>query len=508
MSDIVAFKRAFLARLAGTERLADAIGKLGHQTDAKKLRDAAALHRTQAEEPPPPPAPAPPAEPPPEPPVTRGRAAVITSAEVPEGEEARRVAAEEQTRQDQERMRQERAREQEAQELERLKKIDRDLDAVVRQSTEDALKRALDQMLASIAGLIRGLGILQGDRKRDLGAKLVALQAKRADPNAVLTEIDTAAQALLEQALTAKHDGTIWNKDKKLLAARNEVYAKVLEAQYGFKVSFGDGGDRKSLAKVKAVQAALALVPPEHVTHSSLKKVDFGASDFTADYGIVTKVVSIDAAKVAAKPPFQYMVDGQAAPIEAIDAATLHELGHAVDDKAKIMKDVVDAPAIAENLGGWKSSSTNDIAWQYWNIYLAPQIGEGRAGLNEIRVKVRKLLEAALDGKQPGDLPSELTEEPLRRLVQEKIVECQALCANKEPWKTPPAPIAGRVYHRGYPGHWYSYSRAARDALSVCDYQWRSPVEWFAELYTVSWLKQKPMPVGEIAERFMFRPKA
>lgn len=57
--------------------------------------------------------------------------------------------------------------------------------------------------------------------------------------------------------------------------------------------------------------------------------------------------------------------------------------------------------------------------------------------------------------------------------------------AAKTPWDYPVVLADGRCYHEGYPGKWFSYSNDDRadKKQSVSLYQWRSPGEWFAELY-------------------------
>jgi hypothetical protein len=62
----------------------------------------------------------------------------------------------------------------------------------------------------------------------------------------------------------------------------------------------------------------------------------------------------------------------------------------------------------------------------------------------------------------------------------------------KELWYNPGAiagaQAGGRVYQSDE-GTWWSYSFAARSA-AVNNYQWRSPAEWFAEVYTVEMLNK------------------
>jgi hypothetical protein len=74
------------------------------------------------------------------------------------------------------------------------------------------------------------------------------------------------------------------------------------------------------------------------------------------------------------------------------------------------------------------------------------------------------------------------------------------LCASrrndKRPWGSP-HDIGGRSYHESYANDWWSYETATRaKALTVRDYQWRAPGEFFAELYAYSYFNSQPPPNG------------
>lgn len=47
----------------------------------------------------------------------------------------------------------------------------------------------------------------------------------------------------------------------------------------------------------------------------------------------------------------------------------------------------------------------------------------------------------------------------------------------------------GRIYQQSYTDSWYSYESAAR-GKGISSYQFRSPVEWFAECYAAYFLKK------------------
>ena len=84
-----------------------------------------------------------------------------------------------------------------------------------------------------------------------------------------------------------------------------------------------------------------------------------------------------------------------------------------------------------------------------------------------------------------------------------KNVDMKALAkyvASASPWDrdiTGDPDIAGvKPSHEAYSGdaRWWRYGAKDRQSTSVSGYQWRSPVEWFAELYAVTWFKKVEPP--------------
>jgi hypothetical protein len=74
---------------------------------------------------------------------------------------------------------------------------------------------------------------------------------------------------------------------------------------------------------------------------------------------------------------------------------------------------------------------------------------------------------------------------------------CAKLRADENPWQSP-SPIGSRAYHQAYKesNEWWSYDPGARSGTTVRPYQWRSPAEWFAELYAFSNFKKQKPPGG------------
>lgn len=162
--------------------------------------------------------------------------------------------------------------------------------------------------------------------------------------------------------------------------------------------------------------------------------------------------------------------------------ATLHEVGHAVDDVKGVMKGGHNADA------GWKTHSASDIGniagdhFHYDKTYL----GAVTASL--------KSLEPAVKPPPPSGVKPEDWDLARQKAVDwiKSIREDAGLWWHGGACKQ--AAIGSRVYHEAYKdwGNWVSYDLGAR-TKGVTGYQFRAPGEWFAELYA-TFFSQKMNP--------------
>jgi len=150
---------------------------------------------------------------------------------------------------------------------------------------------------------------------------------------------------------------------------------------------------------------------------------------------------------------------------------TLHEVGHAVDDKHRFMASRMGsaefgnwtdhpdptpvARAIARHCGGYDHT----YVLQYMTGTSDPPVPECPDGVEAdvwetARLRARAHVAAASEGKNPWGSDA----------VAKKLT------------------IDGRVYHESYEGDWKSYDFAAR-RQGISGYQFRAPGEWFSELY-------------------------
>jgi hypothetical protein len=359
--------------------------------------------------------------------------------------------------------------------------------AAVDKAARDGLRRAIAKLLDNIDHQIgqsddgRAKTRLE-DRQKALRQKFTAVDDKTSKSN--LESLQGSALSLLDDALKAGYS----DKYRRVMIPneRDRAYKDMLESRYGFKVE-------TPLVDLKRFYAAMDLIPMEHVNQTSLKSIKVSdAGGALGDYDGSAKRIRIDVAKVKERPKIEYQVDGSKKTLDTFNVATVHEVGHAVDDKAGIM-----ANPGHQSYGGWGVDIGLDaVADAYW-AELEKTIGA------TYKAAVLAELKSALEGK-PAKRPTGLPDDAWK-LVGKAFAACQEVRKDATPWKTP-RPVGDTVYHFTY-NKWYSYSKQARDAVTVRDYQWRAPGEWFAELYAASWItKKKPAAaVNADAAKFMYR---
>ncbi len=150
---------------------------------------------------------------------------------------------------------------------------------------------------------------------------------------------------------------------------------------------------------------------------------------------------------------------------------TLHEVGHAVDDKKGFMNKNM---GVAK-YGGWQNYEGNTypvaeaVATKF--EFDAPYISEYLGGVEEPPI--------------PEPLSGVSPEEWERRRVM-ATAWCDRARVGNEVWQSAAlakeVAINGICYQESYPGTWTSYPLSARNK-GVSGYQFRAPGEWFAELY-------------------------
>ena len=159
------------------------------------------------------------------------------------------------------------------------------------------------------------------------------------------------------------------------------------------------------------------------------------------------------------------------------DFATLHEVGHAVDDAKKVMSGGRAKDA------GWEEPGTGTIA----------KLAAGKFGYDKGYIQDMMESKKGTPPKSRPKAPKGMNEKlwDLARQKSEAWVTAVKVDAGLW-WHAADSAfnaIGDRVYHEAYAGSWVSYRLAAR-AQGITGYQFRAPAEWFAELYAAFWSKK------------------
>src|SRR5262249_19773226 len=107
--------------------------------------------------------------------------------------------------------------------------------------------------------------------------------------------------------------------------------------------------------------------------------------------------------------------------------------------------------------------------------------------------------------------PDEMADDSWTPIASFLEAKCLKVRSVMSPWRNS-APgdieVGGRVYQESVPNKWFSYDSGAREKSFVSKYQWRSPGEWFSELFAVTWMSKKKPPsgVGSAIAKYLWPP--
>lgn len=384
-------------------------------------------------------------------------------------------------------------------------------------------ERALDALVVALDALDVELGKTAVTRTKLLGDAKDGLKEIRTNALAAINAVtDTKRKAALMKEWTAfdkkvKDLDTItdeyeigWQANKleptgmtllkDALAAsgaddtkRQDVFKKLLEQRFDIQITIPTGMSNTHLEKMYDM---FSLVPPEHVGHDMLTKLIYSkksADRVSGAYEGTTAEIEMGAFTGAEED--SYTIGGKKVKVNAFNVTTLHEIGHAVDEKNKIMTN----NGSKAGCGGWATHTVEEVAQIYLDNF------KTTTGLPP-GVREAAVLAVVVDTLKTGKRtwPPRFTDDQ-RNALRPLLQSCQAITEDNDPWEKVAA-IGTRSYHQSYSWEWVSYEVSARSSTLVNKYQWRSHSEWFAELYAVTWLKKQepPSAVDKAAANYMW----
>ena len=337
------------------------------------------------------------------------------------------------------------------------------------------LDQNLPRLLSGIDAVIKKLP--DGKPRVDFGNELNIL-SQAADELAPETDLNTAKSGYVR--LRQQGEDLM---DRILKNSGDEGLTEALSARYGVTVS----ANNNARINLKGTYEALEMVPPGHVDHEKIKQVIFtGSQEKGAAYG--ASKITID--DLTDKDFYTYQVGGKPLQVNGFNVCMLHEIGHAVDDKHRVMAGVMEAAGA----GSWKSEKHDDVR----AAIVTALLGEMKNPSQAVQDFARRMIGEAMENKEtakPKDVTIGRSE---WKTLEKYATKTRSMTNAAEPWFSSDAAaraIGGRVYTQNN-SSWYSYSLSERQANGVRNYQWRSPDEWFADLYGVAWLTNKPLGKG------------
>ncbi|MGE0386803.1 MAG: hypothetical protein AB7Q97_18920 [Gammaproteobacteria bacterium] len=331
------------------------------------------------------------------------------------------------------------------------------------------------------------------------GVKAEQIDEKDAREKAVGRVKDRIDEALDHAKALADSFAKIM-KDKKGKPSgkqKSEIYKTAIEDFYDIKVTVPEGMDNTHLDRVFDM---FGSVPKEHVKHSKLTDLKYFKDKYKGGGAYNSGECAIKMGDFGrAKKKEDYEIDGEVLPVNSFNVTTLHEVGHAIDAKKGIMKN----HRGKAGCGGWNSETLDSVTAAY--------VGDLKkaGGFSD------KVTEAMLTDVVKAALKSGTTEQPdkignsdWKPIIKYLVDKCLPMRDSAQPYfSDTPVALGDRVFTESSPGYWWSYSKSARASTKVNLYQWRSPPEWFAEVYAISWLKKKkpPKAVDAAAAEYMWQ---
>ncbi len=264
---------------------------------------------------------------------------------------------------------------------------------------------------------------------------------------------------------------------------KSKIYKKALEEYYGLDIEVPPGMTNTHFDKMFDM---FGSVPKGDVKQDKLKKLKYNTANIGGLYWSGDcKIEMGDFGDAGLEEDYQ--LGGKTVKANSFNVTTLHEIGHSVDTKHGIMTGNQSKPGC----GGWKQLTLDEAT----AVFAAALLKSAKFSKAVTEAVLTPVVKTALkDGTtvQPSTIAN-ADWTPVQKFLIDKCLPARD--AAQPFFKDTPVVFGDRAYTESQ-GTWYSYGAGARKATKVNLYQWRSPPEWFAEVYAITWLKKKPPPSG------------
>jgi len=296
---------------------------------------------------------------------------------------------------------------------------------------------------------------------------------------------------------------------------RQEAFKEALKKRYGLDVNVPAGMSNTNFDQFYDMMDRL---PIQQTSQDSLKKLMYDKDSRGASYNKTEARVKMGNFGAAETWPYQNPTTGDREDMRAFSINTLHEIGHAVDDKYSIMKN----NGGNAGCGKWNSETLASVTQAFLDDLKSSAGSALTTDDNTLKGLIRNALTKAevtdpttkaksVPAVEESDKPGTMGG-PEWALVKAQLNRAVTIRAANWPWGSGKAvTLDGRAYHQAYQANtWVSYDPAARTGTEVRDYQFRAPGEWFAELYAYTWFKKVKAPGGvdKKVTKYMWSAKA
>ncbi len=333
-------------------------------------------------------------------------------------------------------------------------------------------------------------------------------QAKKAESGSDEKKRDATIKALSTRAdEEIEHAGALSKCLKEVMgdkkgnpngAQKSAIYKKALKDHYGIDIEVEAGFKNTHFDKMFDM---FGTVPKADAKQDKLKKLKYMTTDGVdkdgkpipfsggqygdneidmGDFGNAKGNEDDDSSA--------YKLDGKKQKANSFNVTALHEIGHAVDAKHNIMSA---STRSKPGCGGWVQESYDKVT----TALLGELKTTARLSPKATDPLLKGVIRLAIAKEGTVTQPPTIGNDDWQKILPFLKSHCLPIRDPAQPYfKNKPVGAGDRAFTEASEGDWWSYGKGARASTRVNNYQWRSPAEWFAEVYAITWLKKHKAP--------------